>query len=84
MSTDKWKHAAVCAVISVCVMCLMYIMHANIIVASVAALLCVTAAGGGKEYGDMASPVNIWDWKDLSADLAGGAVGILVGMLLWL
>lgn len=84
MSTDKWKHMAVCATVAMCAMGLMRIIHALPIVAVLASLLCAISIGAGKEYGDYCNPNNRWDWYDLLFDLLGGCVGSAIGILLWI
>ena len=45
---------------------------------------CFAAGLGiGKEYGDMNSPGNKWDWQDIVADVAGILCGLFIHYLLF-
>lgn len=80
---DKAKHFMICAAVAMCMMVLMRIINTLPTVAFLASIMCSIALGAGKEYGDSCNPYNIWDWKDFLADIIGGFIGSIFGLLLW-
>jgi len=81
---DKILHFLACAVITFTTMVIFFILNTSFIIAALAGILCSTAAGWGKEYGDKVNSNNKWDWYDILADSLGTLIGLLVGGLLWL
>lgn len=78
LGKDKYMHAAVCAIIAICSVVLLYMCKATLLTANIGGLLTAMSAGFAKEYGDKCNPNNKWDWQDVLADLIGSIIGLLL------
>lgn len=79
--TDKHLHALVSMTIAFIISSLSVILGGSLILASVVSLISVFLIGCAKEYGDSNCKMNVWDWKDIIADMVGGIIGTPIGFL---
>ena len=72
---DKYKHFGVCFIITFVIGIIAIFLNVNSMGSSYCGFCAALSAGFAKEYGDVCSDNNHWDWKDIIADILGALVG---------
>lgn len=75
---DKALHFITCLAITILVALPVAIVAGNALYGAFTGFATAMAAGMGKEFGDMLSPMNKWDWNDFLVDFIGGLAGVAI------
>jgi len=81
IAKDKKLHFTCCMLIALVVTFILGLLS-NWYIGAIAGLLTAMGTGVGKEYGDVKSPNNKWDWYDILADLLGTVTGVVISIVI--
>lgn len=95
--SDKLLHMGVCAMVAVTTIAALAIVSSTSAslngcpemyaacrpAIALGGLFSALSIGVGKEYGDSKAQDNKWSWGDVIADVAGGLIGTLIGILIF-